>query len=129
MNQIRFFCGNLVRPLCRLFCLQDVFMDFDDGIGLTAPNTQSFKRKRDEQYQDEDDATNAKKMRTTCETSNGFGCLQDVCIASDMNFDDGIGLTAPNTQSLKRKRDEHYQDENGATNAKKMRTTFSLLKP
>lgn len=65
MNQIRFFCGNLVRPLCRLFCLQDVFMDFDDGIGLTAPNTQSFKRKRDEQYQDEDDATNAKKMRTT----------------------------------------------------------------
>jgi hypothetical protein len=65
MNQIRFFCGNLVRPLCRLFCLQGVFVDFDDGIGLTSPNTQRFKRKRDEHYQDEDGATNAKKRRTT----------------------------------------------------------------
>ena len=70
MNQIQLFFGNLMRPLCRLFCLKDVCLssdiDFDDGIGLTEPNTQRFKRKRDEYCENEDDATNSKKMRTTC---------------------------------------------------------------
>lgn len=70
MNQIQLFFGNLMRPLCRLFCLQNVCLssaiDFDDDIGLTEPNTQRFKRKRDEYCKNEDDATNSKKMRTTC---------------------------------------------------------------
>lgn len=73
MNQIQLFFGNLMRPLCRLFCLQDVCiasaMDFDDSIGLTEPNHQreSFKRKRGEHCEKEDGATNAvKKRRTTC---------------------------------------------------------------
>lgn len=65
-------------------------MDLDISQGLE--NTQCLKRKRDQYSAEVDGEPKKKRMKTTDESSSGFGSLQDIGRTSSMDLDVSQGL-------------------------------------